>query len=73
MQVSLDMVVIIQIITVIVVVAGFVWRIPTKADIKRLDDRIDGLDSKIDDRFGTLDAKIDDRFDKLDGKIDDFP
>lgn len=78
MQVSLDLVVIIQIVTAIVVVAGFVWRLPSKADIRRLDDRIDDLDTKIDDRFGTLDAKIDETrielktdIERLDTKVDD--
>lgn len=78
MQVSLDLVVIIQIITAIVVVAGFVWRLPSKADIRRLDDRIDDLDTKIDDRYDKLDAKINETrielkidFENLDTKIDD--
>ena len=78
MQVTLDLVVIIQIITAIVVVAGFVWRLPSKADIRRLDDRIDGVDTKIEDRFGTLDAKIDETrielksdIESLDTKIDE--
>jgi hypothetical protein len=78
MQVTLDLVVIIQIITAIVVVAGFVWRLPSKSDIRRLDDRIDGVDAKIDNRFGTLDAKIDGTrielktdIEGLDAKIDD--
>ncbi len=78
MQVTLDLIVIIQIITAIVVVAGFVWRLPSKADIRRLDDRIDGVDTKIDETrielksdIVSLDSKFDDRYDKLDSKIDD--
>ncbi len=48
------------------------WRLATKADIKRLDDRIDKLDTKIDQNYAALDAKIDQNYTALDKKIDNL-
>ncbi len=71
MELTLDVYIVFQAITVIVIVATFVWRLPSKGDIKRLDDRIDKLDVKLSDRIDKLDAKTGDRIDKLDVKLSD--
>ena len=76
MQLTLDLVVIIQLITVIVVIAGFLWRLPTKGDIQRLDDRIDKMEIRLGQRIDKVEAKIDDTREslsaELDTKIDDL-
>ncbi len=71
MQLTLDLVVIIQLITVLVVVAGFIWRLPSKSDIQRLDDRIDTLETELGQRIDKVETTLGQRIDKVDAKVDD--
>jgi len=48
-----------EVISVLVIVAIFVWRMPSKGDIQRIDDRIDKLDTELNNRIDKLDLKLD--------------
>ncbi|MCY3864691.1 MAG: hypothetical protein OXG68_04555 [Chloroflexi bacterium] len=78
MELSLDVVVAFQGITVLVMVAGFIWRVASKGDIKQLDRKIDdtrkelkadieSLAAKTDARFSVVDS----RFNAVDSKMED--
>ncbi len=61
---------VINLITVLVLLASLRWQLPSKADIQRLDGRIDKLETKMDERFLQQDAKMDERFLQQDSKMD---
>ncbi len=69
MQLTLDLVVIIQLITMFVVVAGFFWRLPSKGDIKRLDDRIDNMDTRLGQRIDKMESQLGQRIDKVESQL----
>ena len=64
-------------ITVVVILASLRWQLPSKADIQRLDQRIDSVDKRIDSvdkRIDSVDKRIDSvngRIDKLESKMDE--
>ncbi len=63
--VQIDINTILQIVTVLVLLASLRWRLPSKDDIQRLDDRIDTVHERID----KLEAKMDERFMKVDERF----
>lgn len=67
--VQIDINTILQIVTVLVLLASLRWRLPSKDDIQRLDDRIDKLEAKVDERFLQQDSKMDERFMKVDERF----
>jgi len=59
-----------EVISVLAIIVVFVWRMPSRRDIERIEDRLD----KVDERFEKVDERLDriyERFDKTDGKIED--
>ena len=56
---QIDINTVLQIVTVLVLLASLRWRLPSKADIQRLDGRIDKLEAKMDERFLQQEAKMD--------------
>ncbi len=56
---QIDINTVLQIVTVLVLLASLRWRLPSKDDIQRLDGRIDKLEAKMDERFLQQDAKLD--------------
>lgn len=67
---QIDINTVLQIVTVLVLLASLRWRLPSKDDIQRLDGRIDKLEAKIDERFLQQDSKMDERFLQQDAKLD---
>ncbi len=68
---QIDINTVLQIVTVLVLLASLRWRLPSKDDIQRLDGRIDKLEAKMDERFLQLEAKMDERFLQQDSKMDE--
>ena len=62
---QVDINTVINLITVLVILASLRWQLPSKADIQRLDQRIDKLEAKMDERF----LKVDERFFKVDERF----
>ena len=56
---QIDINTVLQIVTVLVLLASLRWRLPSKDDIQRLDGRIDKLEAKMDERFLQQEAKMD--------------
>ena len=68
---QLDINTILQIATVLIILISLRWRLPSKDDIKRLDDRIDALNADMKAGFIQQNAKMEARFQQQDAKIDD--
>jgi len=68
---QLDINALFQVVTVGLMLLGLAWRLPSKDDIKRLDDRIDSLTSDMKAGFAQQDAKIEERFAQQDAKIEE--
>ncbi|MCY4466308.1 MAG: hypothetical protein OXE46_12305 [Chloroflexi bacterium] len=66
---QIDINTILQIVTVLVLLASLRWQLPSKDDIQRLDRRIDKLESKMDERFLQQESKMDERFLKVDERF----
>ncbi len=69
---QVDINTVINLITVLVILASLRWQLPSKADIQRLDQRIDSSNERIDavnERIGKLEAKMDERFLKVDERF----
>ena len=56
---QIDINTVINLITVLVLLASLRWQLPSKADIQRLDGRIDNLEANMNERFLQQDAKMD--------------
>ena len=76
---QLDINTLIQLVTVLILLVSLRWRLPSKDDIKRLDDRIDQTNTdmkagftRVEERFAEQDAKFEARFAEQDAKLDDF-
>ncbi|MDE2820503.1 MAG: hypothetical protein OXT68_13260 [Chloroflexota bacterium] len=67
---QLDINALFQVVTVGLMLLGLAWRLPSKDDIKRLDDRIDSLTSDMKAGFAQQDAKIEERFAQQDAKFE---
>lgn len=63
---QIDVNTVINLIKVLVLLASLRWQLPSKADVQRLDGRIDNLEAKMDERF----LKVDERFLQQDAKLD---
>lgn len=58
-----------EVISVLAIIVVFVWRMPSRRDIERIEDRLDKVDErfdKVDERFD----KVDERFDRVDERFD---
>lgn len=67
MNLTFDSSAVFEVISVLAIIVVFVWRMPSKADIQRIEDRFDKLENDMNERF----EKVDERFEKADAKIDD--
>ncbi len=67
---QVDINTVINLITVVVILASLRWQLPSKADIQRLDQRIDSVDKRIDSVDKRIDS-VNGRIDKLESKMDE--
>ncbi|MYI40638.1 MAG: hypothetical protein F4063_01395 [Chloroflexi bacterium] len=67
---QVDINTVINLITVVVILASLRWQLPSKSDIQRLDQRIDSVDKRIDSVDKRIDS-VNGRIDKLESKMDE--
>ena len=76
MNLTFDSSAVFEVISVLAIIVVFVWRMPSRRDIERMEARFDKIDErfdKIDERFARVDerfARMDERFDKTDNNIE---
>ena len=64
-----------EMIVVVIGIITFIWIVPRKSDIARLDTSISNLDRRLDTSISNLDRRIDDlnsRIDTLNQRMDTF-